>query len=352
MKRLSLMNTNNIPLSLRRRGTINLKDSHSESVEKISLSDYELYEIISKINNYVIKIAQKKGTDHHFIMKIVKKIDSLEPKQVNYLYTEYKILRTIYHPFIIQLKGINTTDDKFLYFLFELVPGGQFFMLINSDNISLEQAKFYSAIIITVMDYLHRQNIILRNICPDNIYLSSNGYIKITNFTESKVLTKSDYTNTLCGTPEYASPEMIMRKGHTKSHDIWTLGIFLYHMLIGHTPFEDIDPTKIHQKIIDGKIKFIKNIDPDAKSLIKHLLKIEPKKRIGCGQNGIRDIINDPFYKGFDWTNLLLQNLKAPYIPVIKDDDDFSNFKKFQDDFFDEPDIQISKDKDPFLKWD
>ena len=352
MKRLSLKNMNNIPLSVRRRGTINLKNSHSESVEKINILNYELYEIISKINNYVIRIAKEKGTDHHYIMKIVKKIDSLENKQVNNLLTEYTILRRIYHPFIIQLKGINTTDDKFLYFLFEFVQGGQFFNIINSNNISLEQAKFYSATLITVIDYLHRQNIIMRNICPENIFLCSSGYIKISNFTESKILIKNDYTNTLCGTPEYASPEMIMRKGHTKSHDIWTLGIFLYHMLIDHTPFEDIDPTKIQQKIIDGKIRFPKNIDLEAKSLIKHLLKIEPKKRLGCGKNGICDIIYDPFYKGFDWTNLLLQNLKAPYIPVIKDSDDYSNFKKFQDDFFDEPDIQVSKNKDPFLKWD
>ncbi len=202
------------------------------------------------------------------------------------------------------------------------------------------------------MDYLHRQNIIMRNICPENIFLTSKGYIKITNFTDCKIL-KNDYTNTLCGTPEYASPEMTLRKGHTKSHDFWTLGIFLYHLLVGHTPFEDIDPVKIQQKMFEGKINFPKNMSPEAKTLIKHLLKLEYKKRLGYGKNGILDLISDPFFKGFDWTNLLLQNLKAPYIPVIKAQNDISNFKKYVDNFFDDPeDIKVSKNKDPFLRWD
>ena len=163
---------------------------------------------------------------------------------------------------------------------------------------------------------------------------------------------KNDYTNTICGTPEYTSPEMMMRKGHTKSHDIWTLGIFLYQMLVGHTPFEDIDPTRIQQKIFEGKINFPKDIDPDARSLIKHLLKTDYKKRLACGKKGICEIIDDPFFKGFDWTNLLLQNLKAPYIPKIKDNSYISLFRRYEDDFFDDPDIKVAKNKDPFLKWD
>ena len=331
--------------------TIYLKDSNIQSIETIVLPNYELHEVISKVNNFVIKIARNKETNQYHIMKIVKKIDALEPKSVDHLYNEYKILRKVYHPFIIQLKGINKTNNKFLYFLYEFVQGGSFSLLITDDNISVEQAKFYSATLITVMDYLHRQNIIMRNIHPENIYLTSSGYIKIANFTDSKML-KNDYTNTLCGTPEYSSPEMMLRKGHGKPHDIWTLGIFIYHMLVGHTPFEDMDPTKIQQKMFDEKLKFPKDIDPEAKNLIKHILKIDPKKRLGCGVNGIKDIIDDPFFKGFDWTNLLLQNLKAPYIPKIQDNNYLPLFRKYIDDFLDEPDIQVPKNKDPYLKWD
>jgi len=346
---------NNAPkrvvINNRRRGTINLKNTHSESVERINLDRYDLYQILSKTNYGILKLSKHKITDQYYCMKILKKIDLLESKSVEHLSNEYKILRKVYHPFIIQLKGINTMDEKYLYLLFEFVQGGEFSLFLTNGKISEEHAKFYSAILITVMDYLHRQNIIMRNICPDNLFFTSSGYIKISNFFDSKLL-RNEYTNTLCGNPEYYSPEMLLRKGHTISHDMWTLGIFLYHILVGHTPFVDVDPTKIQQKILNGKVAYPKFLSYEAKCLIKHLLKLEPKKRLGYGKNGISDIINDPFYKGFDWTNLLLQNLKAPYIPVIKDSDDYSNFKKFQDDFFDEPDIQVSKNKDPFLKWD
>ena len=126
-------------------------------------------------------------------------------------------------------------------------------------------------------------------------------------------------------------------------------------MLVGHTPFEDIDPTKVQQKILDGKINYPKTLSHKAKDLIKHLLNVEPKKRLGCGKKGICEIIYDPFFKGFDWTNLLLQNLKAPYIPKTGDLNDFPiYFRKYVDDFFDEldSDIIVNKNKDPFQKWD
>jgi len=348
------MNNNSpkrVVINNRRRGTINLKNTHSESVERINLDRYDLYQILSKTNYGILKLSKHKITEQYYCMKILKKIDLLESKSVEHLSNEYKILRKVYHPFIIQLKGINTMDEKYLYLLFEFVQGGEFSLFLTDGKISEEHAKFYSAILITVMDYLHRQNIIMRNICPDNLFFTSSGYIKISNFFDSKLL-RNEYTNTLCGNPEYYSPEMLLRKGHTISHDMWTLGIFLYHILVGHTPFVDVDPTKIQQKILNGKVAYPKFLSYEAKCLIKHLLKLEPKKRLGYGKNGISDIINDPFYKGFDWTNLLLQNLKAPYIPDIQDENDFSHFKKYQDDFFGEPNIIVDRKKDPFLKWD
>ena len=285
-------------------------------------------------------------------MKILKKIDILESKIVEHLYNEYKILLRIYHPFVIQLKGINTRDPKALYFLFEFAQGGDLLNLLDRNvKFPEEQAKFYAASLITVIDYLHKKNIIFRNITPDSIYLSSNGYIKLCNFNNAKIL-KNDYTNTLCGTPEYASPEMLNRKGHSKSHDLWSLGIILYHMLIGQTPFEDSDPLKMQQKILKGKPNFPKNMNKDAKSLIKHLLIVDPKKRLGNGKNGIYEIISNPFFKGFDWKNLLFQNLVPPYVPLIKGNNDISNYKKYEDNFMDNFDIAIDKEKDPYYKWE
>ena len=338
--------------TVRRSATLKVKDLAEEKVEKIKLEDFDLMQKLTRVNNGMLRLCQKIETGNYYCMKILKKIEIMESKIVEHLYNEYKILLKIYHPFIIQLKGINTKDPKALYYLFEFIQGGDLLNLLERNlKFPEEQAKFYSASLLTVIDYLHKKNIIIRNITPDSILLASSGYIKLVNFNNAKIL-KNDYTNTLCGTPEYSSPEMLNRKGHGKAHDLWSLGIILYHMLIGHTPFEDSDPLKMQQKILKGKPVFPKTIGKDAKNLIKHLLIVDPKKRLGCGKNGIYEIISNPFFKGFDWKNLLFQNLIPPYVPLIKGINDVSNFRKYEDNYFDNPDVAIDQDKDPYYKWE
>ena len=338
--------------TVRRSATLKVKNLAEEKVEKIKLEDFDLMQKLTRVNNGMLRLCQKIETGNYYCMKILKKIEIMESKIVEHLYNEYKILLKIYHPFIIQLKGINTRDPKALYYLFEFIQGGDLLNLLERNlKFPEEQAKFYSASLITVIDYLHKKNIIVRNITPDSILISSSGYIKLINFNNAKIL-KNDYTNTLCGTPEYSSPEMLNRKGHGKAHDLWSLGIILYHMLIGHTPFEDSDPLKMQQKILKGKPVFPKTIGKDAKNLIKHLLIVDPKKRLGCGKNGIYEIISNPFFKGFDWKNLLFQNLIPPYVPLIKGINDVSNFRKYEDNYFDNPDVAIDQDKDPYYKWE
>ena len=338
--------------SVRRSTTMRSKAVAEEKIEKIKLEDYEFLQKISRVNNGMLKLCQNSETGQYYCMKILKKIEILDTKIVEHLYNEYKILCKIYHPFILQLKGINTKDPKALYYLFEFVQGGDLLNLLERNlKFPEEQAKFYAASLVTVIDYLHKKNIIFRNIYPESILLTSSGYIKLINFNNAKIL-KNDYTNTLCGTPEYSSPEMLNRKGHSKSHDLWSLGIIIYHMLIGHTPFEDSDPLKMQQKILKGKPNFPKTLSKDAKNLIKHLLIVDPKKRLGSGTNGIYEIISSPFFKGFDWKNLLFQNLTPPYVPLIKGSNDISNFRKYEDNYFENPDIAIDQEKDPFYKWE
>ena len=312
--------------SVRRSTTMRSKAVAEEKIEKIKLEDYEFLQKISRVNNGMLKLCQNSETGQYYCMKILKKIEILDTKIVEHLYNEYKILCKIYHPFILQLKGINTKDPKALYYLFEFVQGGDLLNLLERNlKFPEEQAKFYAASLVTVIDYLHKKNIIFRNIYPESILLTSSGYIKLINFNNAKIL-KNDYTNTLCGTPEYSSPEMLNRKGS--------------------------DPLKMQQKILKGKPNFPKTLSKDAKNLIKHLLIVDPKKRLGSGANGIYEIISSPFFKGFDWKNLLFQNLTPPYVPLIKGSNDISNFRKYEDNYFENPDIAIDQEKDPFYKWE
>ena len=320
-------------------------------VEKINLKDFEIGEKLTRCNYGYIAYCKKIRTSQIYSLKILKKKNILENKFVERQYNEYTNLSNIYHPFIIELKGINFTDPYNLYYLFELVPGGpiKYYLKLNK-NIPIEHARFYIACLITVLDYLHKKNIIHRDIKPENILINNNGYLKLSEFTFSKKL-NNKLTYTICGSPEYYSPEMINKTGYNKCIDFWQLGILLYEMIIGTTPFVDNDPVKIYKKIIKGKINFPKNINKNAKILIKQFLNVDINKRLGCTKKGIYEIIDNPFFKDFDWEGLLYRKLEPPFIPNIHNYTEIVKYKRLEETFIEENIEPIPKENDPFFNW-
>ena len=337
--------------TMNRCPTIITTTNNDNNIEKVNLGDFELKEKIGKNGYGYIKICKNTKTNKIFAMKILKKCDLLQSKIVEHITSEFKVLSSVYHPFIIELKGINCTDPYSLYFLLEYVPGGDLNSLIKTNKrLPLEHAKFYLGSLVTALDYLHKKNIIYRDLKPENILINSNGYIKLKEFGYTKIM-KSEMTYSLCGTPEYCSPEMINKTGHNKCVDYWGLGILLYEMLTGLTPFMDTDPMKIYQKINKGKIPFPKTMNKNAKTIIKHFLSIDINKRLGCSKKGIVEIIEHPFFDNFDWKGLLYRTIEAPFIPIVNGPMDISNYKVIDSNYFDDDDAPISQEKDPFYNW-
>ena len=261
--------------------------SVNENFEKIDLNDYKIEYKVCKTNLGFTYICKNKKMNKLYFMKILKKAKLLASKDIEHVTNEYLILSSVYHPFIIELRGINNTNPITLNFLYEYIPGGSLNTLLKiQKRLPLNSARFYLASIITAFDYLHKKNIIYRDLRPQNILFNKNGYIKLSEFGLAKKL-ENEVTFTMCGSPEYYSPEMIRKTGYNKSHDFWSLGIFLYEMLIGCTPFLDSDPLKIYQNINHGKILFPKNIEKNAKFIIRHFLNLDHHKRLGCTKNGI-----------------------------------------------------------------
>jgi serine/threonine protein kinase len=292
-----------------------------------------------------VRFVTHKETGTHWAMKMLKKSEVIRLQQVEHILSEKAILAVLDHPFIVKLGG-SFQDKKFLYMLLEYVVGGEFFThLRKAGRFDNNTSKFYAAQIVSIFDYLHKQDFIYRDLKPENLLLDHQGYLKITDFGFAKRVAFKTYT--LCGTPEYIAPEVLLNKGHGKGVDWWTLGILVYEMLAGQPPFVDNDPMGIYQQILAGKLAFPRYFDRSAKSLIKKLLTADLTKRYGCLKGGANDIMRHKWLAAVDFRSLLARRLTAPIIPRVKGATDTSNFDPYPDSTEEPPDPVFSG-RDPF----
>ena len=147
----------------------------------------------------------------------MKKAEILKLKQVDHVISEFSILRMLSHPFLVNLIGYMQ-DDRYLYLALEYIPGGELFTYLR-DLVRLEvnHCKLFAAQIILMFEYLHSKNIIYRDLKPENLLIDSDGYLKLTDFGFAKIIEGRTYT--LCGTPEYLAPEILLNRGHGKPVD-------------------------------------------------------------------------------------------------------------------------------------
>lgn len=202
---------------------------------------------------------------------------------------------------------------------------------------------------ICIFEYLHSKSIIYRDLKPENILLAKSGYLKLTDFGFAKICKQRTYT--LCGTPDYLAPEIILNKGHGKSVDWWTLGVFIYELLVGVCPFSDDDPLETYEKIINGRYKFPSTFNKDAKSLIKHLLEADLSKRYGNMKSGVNDIKNHRLFKDIEFTKILNMEMKPPYVPKVTSSSDIRNFliEEYVDLDVSAPVVEMEDDL--FINW-
>jgi len=203
-----------------------------------------------------------------------------------------------------------------------------------------EDAHFYAGCVISAFEYIHGQGVAYRDLKPENLLMDHNGYLKVVDFGFAKKIpfekngTLHTKSFTLCGTPEYLSPELVLSRGHDKSVDYWALGCLIYELMVGRTPFQDDNQAEIFKKIIHSSksLAFPKGFDPDATDMIKKLLAPNPAFRLGNLLGGVREIMDHAFFRGFDWKALIAKQVEPPYKPVVRDPLDMSNFDPYPDD--------------------
>ena len=284
---------------------------------KLTIEDFTIIKVVGKGSYGKVLLVKKNKEETIYAMKIMKKISMVKKNQVDHIKTERRILELIDHPFINKLKYAFQTEQK-LYLVTDYCPGGElFFHIQRVERFNEEAAKFYAGQIILAVEHLHKNNIIYRDLKPENVLIDRKGFIKITDFGLSKEnIVDNKSAKSFCGTPEYLAPEIILNKGHGKPVDWWSLGNLIYEMLTGIPPFYCKDRDILFDTIINEEPEYPEYLSNEVIDLIQKLLIKNPDKRLGS--NGADEIKNHIFFNGMNWEKLFNKKIKPPFIPRLK----------------------------------
>lgn len=333
----------------RRMGELLVTES-PEDLTNISLNGLEIMETLGTGTFATVKLVKSKASGRHYALKIMPKDKIRKLRQVNHIRSERNMLLAVDHPRIVKLYRTFQDQDN-LYMLMEFCPGGElFFHLRRRRQFSVEIVKFYAAQIVLAFDYLHQKNFVYRDLKPENLLFDYYGNLKVADFGFVKELTGDKMTFTLCGTPEYIAPEIILNTGHSFDVDWWALGILIYEMLLGQPPFYDENQFRIYEKIVHGNIYFPRSFDPLARDLVEGLLQRDRTKRFGTILGGAQTIKNHPFFEGVNWDAMLRGTTNPPIRPRLSSPADpsiYLNARYEEDDLDQQPEEELAYDNDP-----
>eukprot|EP00005_Dracoamoeba_jomungandri_P008014 CAMPEP_0174266764 /NCGR_PEP_ID=MMETSP0439-20130205/31326_1 /TAXON_ID=0 /ORGANISM="Stereomyxa ramosa, Strain Chinc5" /LENGTH=794 /DNA_ID=CAMNT_0015353907 /DNA_START=93 /DNA_END=2474 /DNA_ORIENTATION=- len=310
-----------------------------------SIKDFEIVKPISSGSFGSVVLAQKKATKDFYAIKVLKKC-SVNNKNLEHIRNERNILAFTNNPWVVKLYYSFQSKNN-LYLVMEYLPGGDCFSLMrNLVAFPEKMTRQYIAETVLALDYLHKNGIVHRDLKPDNMLITKDGHIKLTDFGLSKMgamdkqeeifnwskrsgqdLMESegeDDAGTV-GTPDYIAPEIFLSTGHGPPVDWWALGCICYEFLVGMTPFYGETCEEIFENIINYNILWPEppdEISTSARDLITQLLMMDPAQRLGSGS--VEDLTSHPFFSEIDWDNLLEQ--KGFFVPRVKSSDDTSYF--------------------------
>ena len=292
-------------------------------------SDLELRRILGVGTFGRVKLVRHKPTNTAYALKCMRKQQVVATKQQAHVLNEKRILASMDHPFILRLIA-TYQDEGELYMLLEIGSGGELFSLLaKKAPLPDAHARFYAASVVSIFTYMHGLKVVYRDLKPENLLLDSKGYLKMVDFGFAKVVT--DRTWTLCGTPEYLAPEIILNKGHAFGADWWCVGILTYECLTGTTPFVAQDPMEGYRKIIKCRVPWPSSFTSNAKDFMDKLIVVDPARRLGTLKSGPAGVKEHPWLIDVNWKALEGKKTPPPHLPKVKSQLDDSNFDEYED---------------------
>ena len=310
-------------------------DSSELITIKLSFQDFEPLKLLGTGSFGRVLLVRYNSNNNLYAMKELSKAKIKLKKQEEHSKNERDLMVKLNNPFIVNIK-FAFQDESHLYIISEFLQGGDLFFHLHQSKIKFteEVAKFYIIELILGLEFLHKNNVIFRDLKPENVLLDSKGHIRISDFGLSKLLENpKDKAYTLCGTLKYLAPEILKNKGYDKSVDWWSLGCIFYEMIMGHLPFK-IKGNTIKPEVFEEKLTFKENLNPVLVDLISQLLTINPKKRLGYGESDAKKIKEHPYFNDVDWEKYYNKEIEPPFVPKLEGELDLRYFDK---QFTDEP---------------
>eukprot|EP01118_Nematostelium_gracile_P000842 TRINITY_DN1083_c0_g1_i3.p1 TRINITY_DN1083_c0_g1~~TRINITY_DN1083_c0_g1_i3.p1 ORF type:complete len:447 (-),score=163.82 TRINITY_DN1083_c0_g1_i3:60-1400(-) len=306
-----------------RGSEVNPEGQEQEGVSSASPDDFDVLQVVGKGGFGKVLRVKHKATNKIYAMKVMNKNKISGQRQLQCLIAEKNIMLND-NPFLVHLHYSFQTDDK-LYFVMDFISGGDLaYHLEHRGRFNMKEIAFITAEIVLAMEHLHACGIVYRDLKLENILLDSNGHVCLTDFGLSKELeTVSATTKTVCGTPTYLAPEVLLGHAYGNSIDWWSLGVVLYELFTGTNPFDAKDFDSVLQNILHSAINVPQYVPKEGKDLIEALLQRNPAKRL-CSTNGSEEIEGHIFYKGIDWKKLMVKQLKPPFVPPATENFDAS----------------------------
>ncbi|XP_011644808.1 serine/threonine-protein kinase N isoform X1 [Pogonomyrmex barbatus] len=312
----------------------------------MTLENFRLLSVLGRGHFGKVILSQYRNTGEYFAIKALKKGDIIARDEVESLLSEkriFEVANTTRHPFLVNLFACFQTEAH-VCFVMEYAAGGDLMMHIHADVFGEPRTVFYSACVVLGLQYLHENRIIYRDLKLDNLLLDTEGYVKIADFGLCKEgMGFGDRTGTFCGTPEFLAPEVLTETSYTRAVDWWGLGVLIFEMLVGESPFPGDDEEEVFDSIVNDEVRYPRFLSLEAIAIMRRLLRKNPDRRLGSSERDAEDVKKQAFFRHIAWDDLLLRRVKPPFVPVIHSVEDVSNF----DEEFTSEKPQLTPPKDP-----
>ncbi|XP_034152303.1 serine/threonine-protein kinase N2-like isoform X3 [Esox lucius] len=276
------------------------EENDTKEKKRLQMEDFKCISVLGRGHFGKVLLAEFKKTGKLYAVKALKKRDIVTRDEMDSLMCERRIFEMINasrHPFLVNLYGCFQTIEH-VCFVMEYSPGGDLMIHIHNNVFSEVQTKFYSACVLLGLEFLHQKNIVYRDLKLDNLLMDADGFVKITDFGLCKEgMGYGDRTSTFCGTPEFLAPEVLTDDNYTRAVDWWGMGVLIFEMLVGESPFPGEDEEEVFDSIVNNDVQYPGGLTPDSMSIIQKLLKRNPEKRLGAGEGDANEVKEEEFFK-------------------------------------------------------